>query len=95
MSYKKPTPQDLRKANQSEILRKVYFEGPITRLEVSQDLGISPATVTNIVNHLLAENILIESGLKRLREAGPAPFWKSTLPMGTLSVSKLERPPSR
>ncbi len=72
MSYKKPTPQDLRKANQSEILRKVYFEGPITRLEVSQDLGISPATVTNIVNHLLAENILIESGLKRSEGGRPS-----------------------
>jgi len=72
MKYKKPSPQDLRKANQSEILRKVYFEGPISRLEVSQLIGISPATVTNIVGDLLSNEILVETGVKHAESGRPS-----------------------
>ncbi|GAP13494.1 transcriptional regulator/sugar kinase [Longilinea arvoryzae] len=72
MKYKKPTPQDLRRVNRAEILRKIYFEGPISRLEVSQQIGISPATVTNIVNALLEKKILIESGIKRSEGGRPS-----------------------
>lgn len=72
MSYKKPTPRDLRRANRAEILRKIYFGGPISRLEVSQEIGVSPATVTNIVNDLLDKTILIESGSKRSEGGRPS-----------------------
>lgn len=72
MSYKKPRPTDLRRINRAEILRKIYFEGPISRLEVSQQIGISPATVTNIVNDLLEKNILMESGIKRSEGGRPS-----------------------
>lgn len=72
MKYKKPTPQDLRRVNRAEILRKIYFEGPISRLEISQQIGISPATVTNIVNALLEKKILIESGIKRSEGGRPS-----------------------
>lgn len=72
MNYKKPTPRDLRRVNRAEILRKIYFEGPISRLEVSQEIGISPATVTNIVNELLEKKILVESGIKRSEGGRPS-----------------------
>jgi DNA-binding Lrp family transcriptional regulator len=65
MNYKKPTAKDLRRVNCAEILRKSYFDGPISRLEISQQIGISPATVTNIVNGLLERKLLVESGIKR------------------------------
>lgn len=65
MNYKKPTAQDLRRVNSAEILRKIYFDGPLSRLEVSQQIGISPATVTNIVYDLLGKDLLVESGSKR------------------------------
>jgi predicted NBD/HSP70 family sugar kinase len=72
MKYHKPTPSDLRKKNQAEILRKIYFEGPISRLEVSQQIGISPATVTNVVNDLLELGILVESGQKQSEAGRPS-----------------------
>jgi predicted NBD/HSP70 family sugar kinase len=72
MNYKKPTPKDLRRANRAEIMRKIYFEGPISRLEISHQIGISPATVTNIVNALLEKNIIIESGVKRAENGRPS-----------------------
>ncbi len=72
MKYKKPTAQDLRRVNSAEILRKIYFDGPISRLEVSQQIGISPATVTNIVYDLLEKNLLVESGSKRSEGGRPS-----------------------
>ncbi len=64
MKYKKPSPKDLRRANQAEILRTIYIEQPISRLEISRQTGVSPATVTNVVGGLLARRILVETGLK-------------------------------
>lgn len=72
MNYKKPTAQDLRRVNSAEILRRIYFEGPLSRLEVSHQIGISPATVTNIVNDLLERSILQESGVKRSEGGRPS-----------------------
>jgi len=60
MKYKKPTAQDLRRANSAEILRKIYFDGPISRLEISQQIGISPDTVTNVANDMLERGLLLE-----------------------------------
>lgn len=76
MKYKKPTPRDLRKANRSQILRIIYFNGEISRLEISQEIGISPATVTNIVSDLLSENILVESGIRRSEGGRPSTLLK-------------------
>jgi predicted NBD/HSP70 family sugar kinase len=57
------TPQDSRRYNRAEILRKIYFSGPISRLEISRQIGVSPATVTHIVTGLLNHQVLIETGL--------------------------------
>jgi predicted NBD/HSP70 family sugar kinase len=74
MNYKKPTAQGLRQINRAETLRKVYFEGPISRLEISRQIGISPATVTNIVNELLKNKIVMESGSKPSEGGRPSTF---------------------
>ncbi len=49
MNLVKPTTRALKKINRSNALKKIYFEGPITRLELSKLTGLSPATVTNLV----------------------------------------------
>jgi len=76
MKYKKFTSQDLRRANRTEILRKIYFGEPISRLEISQQINISPATVTNIVSNLLSKNILVEHGFKRSEGGRPSTLLK-------------------
>ncbi len=54
---------DLRSANRQAVLRYLYFERPMSRLELSQYSGLSPATVSNVVAELLKEEIVIEMGL--------------------------------
>lgn len=53
---------DLRRLNRQTALRHIYFNNPISRMEVSQRTKLSPATVTNMVSELLAEGIVHEAG---------------------------------
>lgn len=53
---------DLRRLNRQTALRHIYFNSPISRMEVSQQTKLSPATVTNVVGELLSEGIVHETG---------------------------------
>jgi predicted NBD/HSP70 family sugar kinase len=53
---------DVRRSNRSTILRHIYFHAPISRLQISQLSGLSPGTVTNVINELLDLGLVIESG---------------------------------
>lgn len=53
---------DIRRANQQSLLRHLYFHGPMSRLELSQQAGLSPATVTNVIAELQEEDIIVEIG---------------------------------
>jgi predicted NBD/HSP70 family sugar kinase len=56
------TVRDLRRGNRSGLLRHLYFEGPLSRQELSQDTGLSPASVSNVVGELLGAGIVTEAG---------------------------------
>jgi predicted NBD/HSP70 family sugar kinase len=59
------TPQnvlDIRRSNRSTVLRHIYFHAPISRLQVSQLSGLSPGTITNLVNEHLEAGLVIETG---------------------------------
>ena len=58
----KRTTRDLRYLNRRRVLETLYFGGPVTRLELSARLGLSPATVTNVVSDLLGEGLVLETG---------------------------------
>ncbi len=54
--------RDIRRANQQTLLRLIYFNEPISRMELSKLSGLSPATVTNLVTNLVAEGLVISTG---------------------------------
>ena len=58
------TVRDLRKSNRSRALWQVFLNGPLTRQEVAAVVGLSPATVSNLVGALLAEGVVAEVGLE-------------------------------
>lgn len=57
--------------NRQTIVQQLYFAGPVTRLELSQSCGLSPATITNIVSELLLEGVVIESGMEESQGGRP------------------------
>jgi len=57
----KSTSQQLLKSiNQQKVLNLIFSEGPITRVELAEKTGLTKQTVTNIVNRLLQEQIVLE-----------------------------------
>ena len=65
------TTRDLRRMNRQTIVQQLYFTGPVTRLELSQSCGLSPATITNVVSELLLEGVVIESGMEESQGGRP------------------------
>ncbi len=71
MNSNKPTTRQLRRINRSTLLKQIYFGGPVNRLELSQQTELSPATVTNLSGELLAEGVIIESGIEEIEAGRP------------------------
>jgi predicted NBD/HSP70 family sugar kinase len=51
----------LKSINQQKVLRLIYTEGPISRVELAEKTGLTQQTITNIVNRLSKEGILQET----------------------------------
>ncbi|MFK0247566.1 ROK family protein [Amycolatopsis azurea] len=63
MPAKRTTVRDLRRHNRSLLLSKLYFDGPLSRHELSGLTGLSAATVSNVTAELGEEHLITEAGL--------------------------------
>ncbi len=63
MEAKRTTVRDLRRHNRSALLSKLFFDGPLSRHELSGLTGLSAATVSNVTGELIEENLVVEAGL--------------------------------
>src|SRR2546425_13264588 len=67
----KSTVLDIRRANRSSVLRRIYLGQSMRRQELSQLSGLSSAAVTNVVTELLEEGIVIEAGMEASQGGRP------------------------
>ncbi|MFE1953678.1 ROK family protein [Streptomyces sp. NPDC059524] len=56
------TVRDLRRENRTAVLRKLYFEGPLSRLQLGPAVGLSSGSISNVVSELVAEGLVEEAG---------------------------------
>jgi predicted NBD/HSP70 family sugar kinase len=59
-----PTARDLRRINRRTVLQMLLADEVVSRLEMSQQSGLSAGTVTNVVSELLVEGIVLEAGFE-------------------------------
>lgn len=57
------TTRDLRKRNRSRVLRAIVRDGETTRGQLASSIGLSLATVTNVVGDLANEGLVHETGM--------------------------------
>lgn len=57
------TVRDLRRANRSAVLQRLYFEGPLSRQELGPATGLSSGSVSNVVAELAEDGLLEEAGV--------------------------------
>jgi len=56
------TTRDLRRQNRAALLSSLYLRGPISRLDLVAESGLSAATVTNVVADLIGDGVVAEAG---------------------------------
>lgn len=54
--------RDLRRENRSTVLRRLYFDGPMSRFALGPATGLSSGSVSNVVAELAAEGLVEEAG---------------------------------
>lgn len=59
-SEKTTSHQLLKSINQQKVLYLIFAKGPISRVELAERTGLTQQTVTNIVNRLLQEDMVLE-----------------------------------
>jgi predicted NBD/HSP70 family sugar kinase len=62
MERKRTTGRDIRRQNRSALLSELFFHGPLSRLELAELTGLSPATASNVTAELIAERLIVEAG---------------------------------
>src|SRR5256885_17010221 len=62
MDAKRTTARDMRRANRSVLLTKLYRDGPLSRQELVQSTALSQASVSNLAGELIDEGIVEEAG---------------------------------
>jgi predicted NBD/HSP70 family sugar kinase len=71
MRAQKSTVLDIRQANRSSVLRRIYLGRSMRRQELSQLSGLSSAGVANVVAQLIQEGIVIEAGIEASQGGRP------------------------
>ncbi|MFF4957790.1 ROK family transcriptional regulator [Streptomyces sp. NPDC001222] len=56
------TVRDLRRGNRAEVLRRLYFDGPMSRFELGPVTGLSSGSISNVVAELVADGLVEEAG---------------------------------
>ncbi|NEA46658.1 ROK family transcriptional regulator, partial [Streptomyces sp. SID10815] len=56
------TVRDLRRANRTAVLQRLYFDGPLSRFELGPATGLSSGSISNVVADLVADGLVEEAG---------------------------------
>jgi predicted NBD/HSP70 family sugar kinase len=64
------SPELMRQQNRAVVLAKIQEQGPISRVELANLLGLNPATITRITRDLIGEGLVTEEGEGESKGAG-------------------------
>jgi hypothetical protein len=63
MNRTRTSVRDLRRGNRSAVLSRLYFNGPLSRQDLSLDTGLSQGTISNVTGDLIGEGLVVEAGV--------------------------------
>ena len=72
-TLEKATHQLTRRSNERLVLRTIYEQGPLSRADVARVTGLTRTTVSNVVEGLIADGLVVEAGTGR-STGGKAPI---------------------
>ena len=69
------------------VLSEIVTQAPVSRVEISRSTHLTKQTITNMVEELIASNLVIETGLKKEGTVGKPSKMLSINPEGTYSFA--------
>lgn len=70
MNYSGMNMEQVKRQNRAAILTYIVESGPVSRKEIAETTGLTPAAVTQICNSLLEEKVLVELGTAESQGVG-------------------------
>ncbi|HKL94537.1 MAG TPA: ROK family protein [Clostridia bacterium] len=70
MANKVYNPKTLRKSNNANLLWQLYNHGELSRLQLAEKCGLTTASITQLVQNLMAEEVVVESGSVQRNSTG-------------------------
>ena len=62
---------DLRRVNRGNLLRQLFLDGPLNRIQLGRMTGLSSGGVTNLCAEMLDEGLIVEAGYERSQGGRP------------------------
>ena len=62
MDARRTTARDMRRANRSLLLTRLYRDGPLSRQDLVRSTALSQASVSNLAGELIEDGIVEEAG---------------------------------
>ncbi len=62
---------DLRRVNRGNLLRPLFLDGPLNRIQLGRITGLSSGGVTNLCAEMLEEGLIVEAGHERSQGGRP------------------------
>ncbi|MGW0228157.1 ROK family protein [Actinopolymorpha singaporensis] len=66
--------RSVKQSNRAAIFRAIHRMGPIARVDLARETGLNPATVSHIVEELIASGLASETGVRSPQRAGRRPI---------------------
>lgn len=83
--------KEMKKRNRQMIVQMILENGGLSRVELAQETGLSPSTVSSLVGELLDDGVLVESGV-RMSTAGRSRLELAINPsFGNIIIAQIER----
>jgi len=79
-------PQLLKQINVGKIFARLWNEGPVSRADLARKVGISPPTVSLLINDLISDGILVEIG-RGESSGGRKPVLLEINPNGPVTIA--------
>src|ERR1044072_6851221 len=78
------TVRDLRRANRTAVLQRLYFDGPMSRQALVPATGLSSGSVSNVVGELAEDGVREEAGVVESDGGRPRPLLRVAPTSGCL-----------
>ena len=83
--------KDIKNQNTNLIMQQIMQARSISRIELAQETGLSPSTVSSIVGDLLGKGIIVETGMQTVEKGRSRKDLSIAADFGSVAIFEISR----